>query len=439
VKKTEIMVAVALVVASVFTGGVVEAKRGPSAVTVCVDAATGVVSRVAASATCVGESQKWSASKLAPELCWNASSVNPKSQTRLVSIKPSAGCVAPLRSVPVGKLVLLCADQISGVLRWSVTRACEVGNANTWVRVGALRNAAPASVTTTTTTVALVPSVSLQTTLIQGNTWPRAVTVTATVAGTIYFVEGSVTVKSVSDITNSHPMLWAQGAVAAANTATSITFNVENLVNGYYRVYVVNAQGVLSAPATNIVTISVHPASQATSTTSTTVAVRVQTLDQSYSMWDSSNSVVSSSQSMGQSFTAGLSGPLSRIAVGITSYGTVSQITAKIYATIAGNATGPALASTFIDSTTVPTVSGGALTVFDFASPASVVAGSQYVIVLTTPDAMSFDMDTFAQVGGYYLWYGGVGNFSGETGISNPITSPSSVNYGLMFQTYVNA
>jgi hypothetical protein len=207
-------------------------------------------------------------------------------------------------------------------------------------------------------------------------------------------------------------------------------------VNGYYRVYVVNAQGVLSAPATNIVTISVHPASQATSTT---VAVRVQTLDQSYSMWDSSNSVVSSSQSMGQSFTAGLSGPLSRIAVGITSYGTVSQITAKIYATIAGNATGPALASTFIDSTTVPTVSGGALTVFDFASPASVVAGSQYVIVLTTPDAMSFDMDTFAQVGGYYLWYGGVGNFSGETGISNPITSPSSVNYGLMFQTYVNA
>ena len=436
-KKTEIVVAVALVVALVFTGGVVEAKRGPSAVIVCVDAATGVVSRVAASATCVGERQKWSASKLAPQLCWDASSVNPKSQTRLVSIKPSAGCVAPLRSVPVGKVVLLCAERISGVLRWSVTRACKTGNANTWVRVGALRNAA--SATTTTTSVALVPSVSLQATVIQGNTWPKAVTVSANVAGTIYFVEGSVTVKSVSDITNSHPMLWAQGAVAAANTATSITFNVENLVNGYYRVYVVNAQGVLSAPATNIVTISVHPASQATSTT---VAVRVQTLDQSYSMWDSSNSVVSSSQSMGQSFTAGLSGPLSRIAVGITSYGTVSQITAKIYATIAGNATGPALASTFIESTTVPTVptvSGGALTVFDFASPASVVAGSQYVIVLTTPDAMSFDMDTFAQVGGYYLWYGGVGNFSGETGILNPITSPSSVNYGLMFQTYVNA
>lgn len=254
-------------IAFLLSGGVAEAKRGPSSVSVCVDSATGVVSQVSSSTKCVNGIQKWSASKLAPELCWNASSVDPKSQTRLVSIKPPTGCVAPLRSVPAGKLVLLCADQITGVLRWSVTNACEVGNANTWVRVGALRNAAPASATTTTTTVALVPSVSLQTTLIQGSTWPKAVTVTANVVGTVYFVEGSVSVKSGKDITNAHPLLWAQGAVTAANTATSITLNVENLVNGYYRVFVATAQGVLSAPATNIVTISVHPASQATTTT----------------------------------------------------------------------------------------------------------------------------------------------------------------------------
>ena len=265
-RKTEIVFAVALVVASVFTAGVVEAKRGPSAITVCVNS-TGVVSRVAANAKCVGESQKWSASKLAPQLCWDASSIDPKGLTRLVSLAPISGCVAPLRSVPVGKVVLLCADQQSRVLRWSVTRACKTGNANTWVRIGALRNAAPASATTTTTTVALVPSVSLQTTLIQGNTWPKAVTVTANVTGTIYFVEGSLSVKSVKDITNAHPMLWAQGAVTAANTATSITLNVENLVNGYYGVFIVTAQGVLSAPASNIVTISVTRASQVTTTT----------------------------------------------------------------------------------------------------------------------------------------------------------------------------
>jgi hypothetical protein len=172
-------------------------------------------------------------------------------------------------------VVLLCADQISGVLRWSVTNACEVGNANTWVRVGTLRNAA--SATTTTTSVALVPSVSLQATVIQGNTWPKAVTVSVNVAGTIYFVEGSVSVESVKDITSAHSMLWALGAVAAANTATSITLNVENLVNGYYRVFVVTAQGVLSAPAGNIVTISVPRVGQAISTTSTTSTTVVST------------------------------------------------------------------------------------------------------------------------------------------------------------------
>lgn len=440
-RKTEIFVAVALVVASVFTGGVVEAKRGPSAVTVCVDAVTGVIGRVASNATCVGESQKWSASKLAPQLCWDASSVDPKGRSRLVSLAPTAGCVAPLRSVPVGKVVLLCADQQSRVLRWSVTRACKTGNVNTWVRIGKTKTASQVSVPTTTIArvVALVPSVSLSTTLITGGTFPKAVIVIANTAGTIYFVEGSVSVTSVSDITNAHPMLWAQGAVAGANTSTSITLHVENLVNGYYRVYVANSQGVLSAPASNIVTISVTRAGQLTTTTSTTVAVPVQTLDQNYSSWGSSYSGVSSSQSMGQSFTAGLSGPLSRIAVGITRSGTVTQITAEIYATNAGNATGSPLASAFIDSTTVPTVSGGALTVFDFASPASVVTGSQYVIVLTTPDAMNFDMDTYAEVGGDYRWYGGIGGYSGGTGISNPITSPSSINYDLVFQTYVDA
>ncbi len=440
-KKTEILVAVALVVASVFTAGVVEAKRGPSAVTVCVDAATGAVSRVAANARCVGESQKWSASKLAPQLCWDASSVDPKGRTRLVSLAPTSGCVAPLRSVPVGKVVLLCADQQSRVLRWSVTRACKTGNVNTWVRIGKTKTASQISVPTTTIAqvAALVPSVSLSTTLITGGTFPKAVVVTANIAGTIYFVEGSVSVTSVSDITIAHPMLWAQGTVARANTPTSIALRVENLVNGYYRIYVVTAQGVLSAPASNIVTISVTRAGQATtttSTTSTTIAVPVQTLDQSYSLWGSFYSGLNSSQSMGQSFTAGLSGPLSRIAVGITSYGIVTRVTAEIYATEAGNATGPALASTFIVGTTVPTVSGGALTVFDFASPASVVAGSQYVIVLTTPDFLNYD--TWPEEGGEYLWYGGNGIYMGGTGISNPITSPRSINYDLVFQTYVD-
>jgi hypothetical protein len=261
-------ISAACLIAFLLSGGVAEAKRGPSSVTVCVDSKTAVVSQVSNSAKCVDGIQKWSASKLAPQLCWNASSVDPKSQTRLVSIKPPTGCAAPLRSVPVGKLVLLCADQISGVLRWPVTRACETGNANTWVRVGALSNAAPDTTTTTTApSAALAPSVSLQATVIRANTVPKAVIVTANVAGTIYFVEGSVTVNSVSDITNAHSILWAQGVVAVANTPTSIAIDVDKVLNGYYRVFVMTAQGVLSSPASNIVTISVPRASQATTTT----------------------------------------------------------------------------------------------------------------------------------------------------------------------------
>ena len=413
-------------IAFLLSGGVAEAKRGPSSVTVCADSETAVVSQVSAGAKCVGGIQKWSASKLAPQLCWNASSVDPKSQTRLVSIKPPTGCAAPLRSVSVGKLVLLCADQISGVLRWSVTNACEVGNANTWVRVGALRNAT--SATTTTTTVALVPSVSLQTTLIQGNTWPKAVTVTANVAGTIYFVEGSVSVKSVKDITNAYPLLWAQGTVTAANTATSITLNVENLVNGYYRVFVATAQGVLSSPATNIVTISVHPVSQATTTT---VAVRVQTLDQNYSTWSTAccSWSVTSSRTIGQSFTAELSGLLSRVSLGITRLRTVTQITASIYsADGTGNATGVALASKMIDGTTAPTTNSGSLVNFDFASPISVTAGTKYVIVVTTPD----------EVNGEYQWRDNdIDGYLGGNGILDALSIKTSVG-DLYFQTYVD-
>jgi len=269
-------ISVFLVVACAFAwiagGSVAEAKRGPSSVEVCVDSATGAVSRVAASSGCVGSSQKWSALRSAPQLCWNATSLDPLSRTRLVSVAPVSGCVTPLQSVPVGTVVMLCADQTSGVLRWPVTSKCDTGNIDTWVRVGVTRNSAPSSTTTTSTapSAALTPSVSLQSTVIQSNSLPKVVTVTANVTGTIYFVEGSITVKSVTSITNAHPMLWAQGAVTAANTPTSIAIDVDKLVNGYYSVFVVTSQGAISAPAANIVTISVSRASQATSTTSTT-------------------------------------------------------------------------------------------------------------------------------------------------------------------------
>jgi hypothetical protein len=107
----------------------------------------------------------------------------------------------------------------------------------------------------------VVPSVSLSATTIQGDTFPKAVIVTTNVAGTIYFAEGDFVVKTVSDITSALSYRWARGTVTSANTPTSIAIDVDAVTNGYYRVYVANSQGVLSAPATNIVTISVTRAS----------------------------------------------------------------------------------------------------------------------------------------------------------------------------------
>jgi hypothetical protein len=107
----------------------------------------------------------------------------------------------------------------------------------------------------------VVPSVTLSATLIQGDTWPKAVTVTTNVAGTVYFAEGDFVVKTVSDITSAPSHRWAKGTVTTANTPTSIAIDVDAVANGYYRVFIANSQGVLSAPATNIVTISITRAS----------------------------------------------------------------------------------------------------------------------------------------------------------------------------------
>ena len=113
------------------------------------------------------------------------------------------------------------------------------------------------SLAPTPTTVATSPSVSLAATTIQSTVEPQIVTVTSNVSGTVYFIEGATPVSSVSDITSSHISRWAKGSVLTAHVPTQITLDVANLTNGYYRVFIVNSAGVLSAPASNIVTISI--------------------------------------------------------------------------------------------------------------------------------------------------------------------------------------
>ena len=274
-------IAVVVLASALWSGGVADAGI---AIPLCVNSSSGLVSRAASSGKCIGGAQFGSTSKSAPLLCWDASSLNPSDRTRVVSVAPASGCAAPLLWVPVDKAMLLCADGKTGVLRWPMTMSCASGNQHTWVYSASASNVAtttPISSNTSTptaTTAVVVPSVSLTPTWIQSITFPKAVTVTANVAGTIYFAEGAFVVKTVSDITSAPSYRWAKGTVTSANTPTSIAINVDALANGYYRVFVANSQGVLSEPATNIVTISVprtptaaEIAAGTTTTTTTTV------------------------------------------------------------------------------------------------------------------------------------------------------------------------
>ena len=275
-------IAVVVLASALWAGGVADAGI---AIPLCVNTSSGLVSRAASSGKCIGGAQFWSTSKSAPLLCWNASSLARLDQTRVVSFAPASGCAAPLLWVPVDKAMLLCADGKTGVLRWPMTMSCASGNQHTWVYSASASNVAtttPISSTTSTptaTTAVVVPKVSLTATWIQSITFPKAVTVTANVAGTIYFAEGAFVVKTVSDITSAPSHRWAKGTVTSANTPTSIAIDVDALANGYYRVFVANSQGVLSEPATNFVTISVPRTPTAaeiaagTTTTSTTVAL----------------------------------------------------------------------------------------------------------------------------------------------------------------------
>ena len=331
---------------------------------------------------------------------------------------PSAGGVVGAHSQPVPRHV---CTKVGDVVSAPVPLVCKQTPKN-----GLRWRKAPIPTTTTTTsvapstTLAVVPAVSLASTFITGSTFPKAAMVTTNVAGTVYFIEGASPVNTVSDITSARYYRWTSGVVAA-NTPTSIALDVDVLTNGYYRVFVTNSQGVLSAPALNKVTISISRSF---------AAVRTQTLDQNSAAWDAGQwSGILSSQAMAQSFTAGLTGPLSRVSLGIYRVNTPTQITASIYAAgISGNAEGSALASKTLDATTIPTSEGGALVAFDFVSPVTVTAGTQYVIVVTTPDSSP----------NIYKWGYIIGNsYAGGTGIVWPLTSPTVLG-DLVFKTYVD-
>ena len=338
---------------------------------------------------------------------------------------PSAGGVVGAHSQPAPRHV---CTKVGDVVSAPVPLVCKQTPKN-----GLRWRKAPIPTTTTTTsvapstTLAVVPSVSLATTFLDSGAFPKAAVVTSNVAGIVYFIEGASPVNTVSDITSARYYRWTSGAVAA-NAPTSIALDVDVLTNGYYRVFVANSQGMLSAPAFNQVTISITRQAES-------VAVRRQTLDQSDTNFSDGCHSVSLSSTKGQSFVAGTSGPLSRVSAGIIKSNSVTQVTATIYAWSGTAVIGSALASKTVLETAVPSYTGcnstpTALVNFDFATPASVTSGSQYIIVLTTPD------QEILTSGGEFGWNTSTTSTTG--GFNDPVSSPSASGSRYLFQTYVD-
>lgn len=168
-------------------------------------------------------------------VCGSVISVSEGSAEAKAKPAPGGKCMKAGRVVPV-PVPLICKQTPKNGLRW--------------------RKAPIAPTSTSTSTAVVVPAVSLSPTFITGGTFPKAVVVTSNVAGTVYFAEGAFPISKLSDITSADANRWASGVVYAG-VPTSVPIDVTAVLNGYYRVYVANAQGVLSAPASNIVTISV--------------------------------------------------------------------------------------------------------------------------------------------------------------------------------------
>lgn len=128
-------------------------------------------------------------------------------------------------------------------------------------------------------------------------------------------------------------------------------------------------------------------------------AIASAILDEDNSVGNGGYVGVLSSQSMAQIITPGISGSLTKVALGFSASGTVTNLTIGIYQAASGIPTGSALASTTITDFTGMSTAVQTMFDIDFASPTAVSAGSTYAIVATTTD--SYD----GMSGGYFRWY----------------------------------
>jgi Ca2+-binding RTX toxin-like protein len=155
---------------------------------------------------------------------------------------------------------------------------------------------------------------------------------------------------------------------------------------------------------------------------------------------DSQNTrhTVSSSESWGEVFTAGVSGRLSHLDVALGSAGGTGALFAELHAVTAGAPAADILASKQIPVTDLPPSGPGDLPVVSvtFAAPATVLAGSQYALLLHVNGSAGTAVNVGYSTGNPYA--GGPG-FATVT--SPPATADwaAQADLDLLFRTYVSA
>jgi len=139
----------------------------------------------------------------------------------------------------------------------SYTCQLNMRGAKVWRKTPVVSSTSSTTTSVATSTSDVTPSLTVSATFINSAESPQLVTVRSTVVGTVYFVEGNVVVRRIADITSLPGSRWTSALIAVPNVDTLITLDAINLTNGYYRAYLLTAQGALSDAASNQVTVSI--------------------------------------------------------------------------------------------------------------------------------------------------------------------------------------
>jgi hypothetical protein len=161
------------------------------------------------------------------------------------------------------------------------------------------------------------------------------------------------------------------------------------------------------------------------------------TLDQQQADAGGGGSTISTNASLAQTFTAGLTGTLDQVDLHLGKAGTpTAPLSVEIRAVSGGVPTGTILASQSVPESNIAPLA--AFTSINFASPASVVAGTQYAIVAYSSTADANPYTWTANMNANPNPYAGGGPFF-RVGPPPPpgVWSPDSSTLDYAFKTYV--